>query len=119
MLAIISTLVLVLIFFGVKNHRNRKVHIPIMGLAFLTDLGLVLYIELNRGAVEQTIAGVEGLLLFHIIVSVLVLALYIALIVLGLQWVKKVPNVGLWHRRLAYFFVIGRLTNYVTSFYIT
>jgi hypothetical protein len=117
MLSILSTLVLLLIFCGILNARRPKVHIPIMTTAFLIDLGLVLYIELNREAVNQALSA-QGLLLFHIIVSALVLLLYIILIVVGIKLVKKVPGQLLWHRRLAYVFIVGRLINYVTSFYI-
>ena len=118
MLNILSTLVLFIIAYGVIKRNDRKVHIPVMTAAFLIDLGLVLYIELNRGAVEQAIDGVEGLLLFHIIVSALVLVLYIALTVIGVKLLKN-PAMMKLHRNLAAAFIICRLTNYVTSFFIT
>lgn len=130
-LHLFSTLVLVLIFVGLMLKKKHKLHAGLMVSAFLIDLGLVLVIELNRGAIEQTIAGVEGLLLFHIIVSVMVLFLYIALMASGLKLLKhyKYPKPDgvdpadfskrLWtHRSLAAVFLVGRLINYVTSFYI-
>lgn len=118
MLTILSTLVLILIFFGVMNARKTRIHIPVMTVAFLVDLALVLYIELNRGAIEQAVEGVGGLLLFHILVSTMVLVLYIVLIALGLRVYRDKPQLIVWHRRLAYLFIVGRLVNYVTSFYI-
>lgn len=119
MLFVFSTLVLLLILFGILNHRKRHLHMTLMTAAFLIDLALVLYIEFTRAAVEQAVDGVEGLLLFHIIVSVITLLLYIVLIGLGVQWFKGKPNVAVLHRNLAYVFVLCRLTNYVTSFFIT
>ncbi len=118
MLIPISTVVLLLIFFGIMNHRKRRLHMSLMTTAFLIDLGLVLYIELTREAIEQTIEGVHGLLLFHIIVSIISLILYVVLIALGIKWFKGQNNVAALHRNLAYVFVLCRLTNYVTSFFI-
>jgi len=118
MLIPLSTVVLVLIFMGIINHRNRRLHLSLMSAAFIIDLGLVLYIEFTRAAIEQAVEGVHGLLLFHIIVSVLTLVLYVVLISLGVKWFKGENQVAALHRNLAYVFTVCRLTNYVTSFFI-
>lgn len=118
MTVFVSSLVLVLIALGLRFRRQRRVHIPLMISAFALDLGLVLWIELNRQAVEQALAGVQGLLLFHILVSLLVLVLYAALIASGLGWLKARPWGIAWHRRLALAFIVCRLTNFVTSLFL-
>lgn len=115
MLYAASVVVLILITLGIVNHRKRKLHITLMSMAFLVDLALVLIIELNRGAIAQALSFPKGLLLFHILDSVLVLLLYVALIVLGIKWIQRSTVAAFWHRRLAYVFVVARLTNFVTS----
>ncbi len=119
MLIPVSSVVLLLLLYGILKRRDRKRHISVMLTAFAIDLGLVLYIELNRGAVEQVVEGVSGLLLFHILVSLTVLLLYVALTVFGIRLMQGKPGALWWHRRLAYVFIVGRLTNYITSFWIT
>ncbi|MBK8191311.1 MAG: hypothetical protein IPK79_12775 [Vampirovibrionales bacterium] len=114
----VSSLVLFLIALGLVFRRKRRAHVALMLSAFALDFGLVLAIELNRHAVEQALGGVHGLLLFHIIISTLVLAFYGALIVSGINWIKGKPWAFRWHRWLAAVFLLLRLLNYVTSLYI-
>lgn len=115
---ILSTLVLVLLTVGIVYRKVNRIHISAMMLAFLIDIGMVLYLELNRAAVEQVVEGVHGLLAFHVAVSVLVVLLYIALIVTGMRLFKRITISTKLHRLLASVFVIGRLINYVTAFYV-
>lgn len=115
---LLQTLVLLLISIGLYFRKVNRIHIPVMIAAFLIDLGMVLYLELNRAAVEQVIGGVEGLLLFHVIVSTLVVVLYVALFVTGFRLFKKVTLSPKLHRTLAMAFVLGRLINYITSFFV-
>lgn len=115
---ILSTLVLLLIGIGLKYRKVNRIHIPVMITAFVIDLGMVLYLELNRAAVEQVVSGVEGLLLFHVIVSSLVVVLYLALFATGFRLFKRVTVSPKLHRTLAMAFVLGRLINYVTSYFV-
>ncbi len=115
----LSFVVLLIIAVGILFRKNRKVHIPLMLLAFVCDMSLVLYIEFTRKAVEQVISGLPpSLLAFHVTTSIIVVLLYLALIVSGIQIVKGKTDRQLWHRRLATAFLIGRMINFVTSLYI-
>lgn len=123
MLVIVSTLILILIGFGLAYRKRPVVHIPIMVAAFVADIGLVLYIEWSRHAVETFTTSVQDpvnnqLLLFHIVVSLLTILLYIALIVSGIKLFKGGRAALNLHRGLAAVFLICRLTNYVTSFWV-
>jgi hypothetical protein len=115
---ILSTLVLVLIFIGLWKRKVNRIHIPAMLAAFVIDLGMVLWLELNRLAVEQVIEGVSGLLAFHVTVSIIVMLLYIALIISGYKIWKGERALFNLHRYMAAIFIIGRLINYVTAFYV-
>ena len=115
---ILSTVVLVLIALGLKYRKVNRLHIPLMLSAFAIDVGMVLWLEFNRMAVEKVMGGVSGLLLFHVVVSIGVVILYVALISTGLKLFKKVTLSPTLHRNLAIAFIIGRLINYVTSFFV-
>jgi len=123
MLIAISTCVLIIIAVGLCFRHRPKVHIPCMLTAFSLDVGLVLYIELNRHAIETVSQVVQrsfphGLLLFHVVMSVLVLILYVLMLRLGLGLLKGQENLRLKHRYLGCAFAVCRLANYVTSFFV-
>lgn len=122
MYIIFSTLVIVLLFIGLMFRKNRELHPPIMSLAFLIDLGLVLVIEFNRKAVETVASSVvnqpDYFLIFHALVSLLVLVLYIMMIFSGLKILKGNDEQIARHRSFAYLFIVLRLTNYITSFFL-
>lgn len=127
MLIAISTLVLLVIAAGVWFRKRPEIHIPLMAAAFAIDLGLLLYIEFSRHAIEtlsetiqttsQTPAQ-EGLLLFHVAISALMLVLYIVQIITGIQLFRGSHPTRLFHRYSAVLFVVCRLLNYATSFFV-
>lgn len=117
-LNILSTVVLVLIAAGIIKRRTVSLHWPLMLSAFLLDMGMVLYIELTREAVKTTISGPPPMLMFHIIVSSLVLVLYLVQFSLGYRLLtRKVLNSN-FHLRVGITFVVLRLVNYITSYII-
>ncbi len=123
MLVAISTIVLLLIGLGLAQRHQPRVHMPLMILAFVMDLGLVLYIEWSRHAVETLAEGLKTpfshqFLLFHVSVSALTLLLYVALIASGASLFRGRALSRPVHRGLAFAFIACRLTNYVTSFWM-
>lgn len=96
-----------------------------MTTAFVLDLSLVLTIELRRQAIERVLVNHSSFVWFHVSVSILVLLLYITLAWSGTAMSKiKSPEelntsmVRNIHRAASMVFVLLRLTNYVTSFYM-
>jgi uncharacterized membrane protein YozB (DUF420 family) len=123
MLIAVSTLVLIIIATGFTFRHQRKTHIPCMLTAFAIDLGLVLYIELTRHAIKSVSQAVQhplphGLLLFHVTMSVFVLILYVVMLSLGVQLLKGQETKRISHRNLGYTFILCRLANYATSFFV-
>ena len=119
MLIPVSTFILLVLAFGLYQRRNRRIHIPCMLAAFVLDVSLVLIIELNRQAIENVATHLDNtLLVFHVSISLMVLILYGVLTYLGFQILKGKPGVLKWHRLLAYPFLVFRLINYVTSFWV-
>lgn len=109
------------ILLGVALRRRRATHVAIMRSCFAADVLMVLLIELQRGAVKQTMEQVQsmskGLLSFHIAVSVLALVFWVVQLRSGSRILKGAP-IGPAHRRGAALFLIFRLTNVVTAFMV-
>lgn len=134
MLHILSTLVLVILAVGIYCRRQRERHIKLMATAFVIDVGLVLYIELTRHAVEAVVSGSKVLVWTHAAISLTVLVLYVAQIALGYRLLTgqanlaaatgggtaiALPHTGhhrALHRNLGMAFVVFRLLNYGTAF---
>lgn len=123
MLIAVSTCVLILIAVGLAFRRRPRVHVPCMLAAFALDVGLVLYIELSRHAIETVGSMIQkpfpqGLLLFHVAMSILTLVLYVIMLRLGLGLLKGRESARLPHRHLGSAFVVCRLANYISSFFV-
>jgi hypothetical protein len=130
MLHLASTLVLFMIAGGLYWRRQPNLHWKFMTAAFLTDLALVLYIELTRHAVETVATQIKPLVWIHAAISTSVLILYVAMIVLGRRLLTTpATNTGVkvdhdpaqtraMHRNLGMAFCVLRVLNYVTAFMI-
>lgn len=118
-LHLVSSLVLLLVIAGLMNRRHTTRHIRIMTAAFLLDLGLVLYIEGTRQAVETVVAHTSPLVWFHAGVSTLVLVLYVAQIALGRRMLAGRPSPYRLHMVLGLTFCLCRGLNYATAFVVS
>ncbi len=116
-LKIISIVACTMLVVGYLKRRDRKVHIPLMVSAFTIDMGLLLYIEITRHAIEQASHAPGGLLIFHITISVGVVVLYIGQVVSGIKKRKGISSA--WHRKAGLPLVILRVGNLITSFMVT
>ncbi len=114
---LIATVILFALAVGLALRHRRSVHPWIMGGCFVADLGLVLYLELTRGAVATAVKFSSNILNFHVTVAVATLVLYLVLVPSG----YRILNGGgsrLWHRRAAWAFVVVRLATYLTAFFV-
>lgn len=116
-----SSVILLILSAGLYFRRKPKIHIPLMSTAFACDVLLVLFIEFQRKAIESVVSEVSAspdwFVLFHALISLLVVVLYIALARTGfLVYKRHKPQLLKTHRNLAGLFVLLRLVNYVTSF---
>ncbi len=119
----ISLGILALIFLGWIYRRKRNLHIGLMATAMAADLGLVLWIELSRHAVEQALGVGEfelpgAFLAFHIVLSVVSLLLWFVQLVLGIKIARGKRQLLPVHKLCALFFVLFRLANFVTSLWL-
>lgn len=123
MLIAISTLAVLLILVGWKYRKQRAIHIPAMSLAFLVDLGLLLYIETSRQAIatlqKNMSTGADAqLLYFHVAVSAIMLILYCVQIGTGIRLAKGRAVSRIFHEKAGKLFLACRLLNYITSFFV-
>ena len=120
-----SIAIFALIVYGFINRKIIERHVKIMRIAFFLELLLVLIIEISRGAIEQAMGIHEksdgfpdGILGFHIIVSIITLVLFIIIYIIGTKLYKGRKEFKPLHIKLAYSFLLFRSLNLITSFMI-
>ena len=118
-LHLLSTLVVLLVTAGVLSRGNTARHMRLMCAAFAVDLGLVLYIEGTRHAVEVVVATPRPLVWFHALVSTFVLCLYVAQITLGRRMLAGRVSSRRVHMALGLTFLLCRSLNYATAFLVS
>lgn len=119
MLHLASTGVLILIAAGLWfRKRNSQIHQRLMIAAFISDVLLVLYIEMTRHAVEKVASHIRPLIWFHAGVSLGVLICYVLMIWLGRPMIAGKYETRTLHRSVGIAFVVLRGLNYVTSFMV-
>ncbi|MBY0402824.1 MAG: hypothetical protein K2X66_02930 [Cyanobacteria bacterium] len=119
MLIICSSLIILILAIGFIQRHNTKIHVPFMLTAFASDVLLVLVIELSRSAIEKASHQLDNpFLMFHISVSLLSLALYTALSITGFKLLKGNETLRPLHKKLSGAFIVCRLANYITSFWV-
>lgn len=119
MFLVLSTLVVLLLAYGLAQRHRREIHVPVMMAAFIADVLLVLWIELDRHAVEKAATSLDNnLLMFHVAVSLLTLVGYIVLAVTGRKLMAGNELVRQVHQKAFVLFIICRLSNYITSFWV-
>jgi hypothetical protein len=88
-----------------------------MLLAILTDLGIVIYIEVTRDAIASAKAKMGPLMVVHIFLSCSVLVMY------GIQVITGIGNVRgrkrRLHTRTAPWLLAARFGNLLTSFLVS
>lgn len=113
----VGTIGIVIIAVGLRFRRRPRLHIPMMVAAFVIDVANVLVIELNRGAVKQALEGGEFLLNFHVSVSVICVVCYVVALITGPMLLKR-GTCRTAHKWNACVFIVTRLLNFVTSWWM-
>ncbi|MEK7470209.1 MAG: hypothetical protein AAB074_22800 [Planctomycetota bacterium] len=112
-----STVVLALIAAGLAFRRRRRIHIPIMLGAFALDLGSVVYLQVQRNAVQKAAAEPTTILMVHIAFALSALLLYTAMTVTGTKLARRGTGRPM-HRGLACVFLVCRVSTWGTSFFV-
>ena len=114
---LISCGICALLVIGVLNRRRKRVHIPLMVTAFVSDVAMLLYIEISRNAIETARTSMGPLMGVHIALSVAVLVLYVGQIVTGIK--KARGKSRPWHGKAGIALLLCRFGTLITSFMVT
>ena len=115
---LVGGVAVLLIAIGLLVRRNSRAHIPLMVAAFVVDLVNLLVVEFARDAVQKTLAGGHDWLFnLHVWASFVFLVNYVVAMVTGTLLLKRGRCRRL-HRWNAALFIVCRLTNFVTSFWM-
>ncbi len=112
-----STGVVAVIVLGLALRRRPRVHIPLMLSAFALDLGSVVFLQVQRRAVQKAASTPTPLLMVHISFAFLSLVLYAAMAVTGTR-LARTGNGRAAHRMLARVFLVCRAGTWITSFFV-
>ncbi len=119
--------VFVLILVGTVLHHRRRFHVRTMLLCFVLDLALLAAVEFLRpeSAVKKAMSAATGdvtsgrtMLLIHIGFSIAMLVMWIVQLVVGGKVLKGRMELLPAHAKGAKAFLLVRLGNLVTAFFI-
>lgn len=114
-----STLIYLLMIYGITQRKNRKIHVPVMSTVLLWDVLLILQIELSREAVAKAAkAAINPMLLnVHVSFAVLSVVFYVLLVITGRKLLKGNGSIRPKHRLFGWTAFVLRTLTLVTSFF--
>jgi uncharacterized protein (TIGR03382 family) len=113
---VLAALAWVLLVLGWLAHRRRRLHLSLVVPAILTDLGLVVALEVGRDVIARTVEEPHTLpQQVHILSSLAAVLLYVPVVALGLVLVfgRAGPAPRRWHRRTALAALAARTVGFV------
>lgn len=115
----IATVAWICLIGGYLNRRDARRHVPLVLAAIVLDLGLVLYLQITRSAVQTAVEFSLTLpQKIHIISSSLAVALYIPMVLLGLKLFRNRSHdkTRTIHKRLAVAILLFRTLGFIFMF---
>lgn len=115
-----STIIILLIYFGIYRRRNRQIHIKIMISAIILDILLILQIELTRKAIATALKPATNSLILniHITIAVITVILYGLVIFTGRKLLNGENEIRGKHKFLGTSTVTLRTLTYITSYLV-
>lgn len=113
----LSFAILLLFLVGLALRKKRALHMTLMQIAIACDLGLVLYLEITRDAINTAMNPTHPFVVFHVIISVATVVGYFHQIYAGYRYFKQ----GLLkkaHRIGGMVTISLRMSNFFTSLWI-
>jgi uncharacterized membrane protein YozB (DUF420 family) len=117
-LQIESSLIVMLMIFGVMNRKNRKLHVRVMLSSIIWDLLLIAQIELSRGAIAKASKVITNPMILNIHVSLAIscVAMYCVVTFSGVKILKNKGNRNI-HKKAGAMTLILRMATYITSYW--
>lgn len=116
---VVSTISFALLIAGVLLRRRVHLHVPMLLTAFALDVGLLVFLQLTRNAIQTVLNQPNPpILYFHVACSVSMLLGWTIMIFLGWKLLRGNESIRPVHRTGAAIFLLLRVANYTTSFLI-
>lgn len=115
-----SSLIILLIFYGIYHRKNRFKHVKTMKLCIAWDLLLVAQIELTRGAIIKASQALTNtaILNIHVSLAVSTVLLYFVMLYTGTRLKNNDESIRKLHRFLGLTTLTLRLSTFITSFLV-
>ncbi|MCT4641675.1 MAG: hypothetical protein N4A33_05205 [Bacteriovoracaceae bacterium] len=115
-----STLIVLLMFYGVYHRTNRYKHVKTMKTCIIWDLILIVQIELTRGAIAQASNPIENntILNIHIALALSTVLLYFMMFYTGKKVIAGHAKYRKKHKVLGLTTLTLRLSTFITSFLV-
>lgn len=115
----IATAAWLFLVLGYVKRKNRFYHVLLMLLGLSTDICMVLYLQITRGALQKAVElSLTPLQQSHVVTSTVALVLYVPVIFLGFRLLTGNFSSGLkrMHVRLAVTALVFRSIGFVLMF---
>jgi len=115
-----STLIVLLMFYGIYHRKNRYKHIRTMKLCIIWDLLLIVQIELTRGAIVKASKALTNpaILNIHVSLAIATVLLYIVMLYTGTKLKNNNESIRPIHRFFGLTTLTVRLSTFITSFLV-
>lgn len=115
-----STLIVLLMFYGIYHRKNKFKHIKTMKLCIIWDLLLIVQIELTRGAIVKASKALTNptILNVHVSLAIGTVLLYFMMLYTGTKLKNNVETIRPYHRFLGFTTLTLRLSTFITSFLV-
>lgn len=114
-----STIIVLLMTYGVLQRKNRKLHVRTMSTVIIWDILLVLQIELSRNAILKASKAISNpaILNIHILLAISTVLMYFGMLYTGRKVLKNDQNIRSIHKKMGITTYILRILTYITSYF--
>lgn len=115
-----SFLIIILMFYGVYQRKNRYKHVKIMKTAIIWDLILVAQIELTRGAIVKAskVGTNSSILNIHVSLAIATVLLYGVIFYTGSRLKAGDESIRQKHKLVGISTLTIRVLTFITSFLV-
>lgn len=115
----VATFAWILLITGYLQRKNRTRHIPLMLTGIFLDIGLVLYLQFTRSAIQTAVSfTLTWIRQLHVISSTFAFVLYFPVLISGWKLASDAgsPNMRSRHIRLATAALVFRTIGFILMF---
>lgn len=113
-----SSLIVLLMIFGVLKRRERQTHVRTMWSVIIWDIALILQIELTRSAINKASKATSNpmILNIHVMLALTTVLLYFFMIYSGKKILNNNGDRSI-HKKAGLTTFVLRIATYITSYW--